>query len=85
MPNDFLIDSCTSPVINASYASVNSWLISLGLPMYYEGFHQMGYIELDQCSKMTERELNLCRVQDARHLLKFLRAIDSLQFQLQQS
>ncbi|KAG1665310.1 SAM and SH3 domain-containing protein 1 [Nymphon striatum] len=85
VPNDFLIDSCTSPVINANYSSINDWLISIGLPMYYEGFHQMGYIELDQCSKMTDRELNLCRVQDARHLLKFLRAIDSLRFQLQQT
>ncbi|XP_074597484.1 uncharacterized protein LOC141852382 isoform X2 [Brevipalpus obovatus] len=79
IPNDFLADSCNAPGTDgANYESLHSWLLSLGLPMYWRKFKEKGRTSLWHVIPMREDDLISCGITDKRHLRFLTTAIGAL-------
>lgn len=82
VPNDFLADSCTVPVIEANYSNLHSWLVSLSLPMYEERFTSCGYRHLNQIAQLSVVDLCDLGIDDPYHQLYLEAAIGALHTRL---
>ncbi|KAF8767315.1 SAM and SH3 domain-containing protein 1 [Argiope bruennichi] len=78
VPNDFLSDSCIVPVIEPNYSSLQSWLISLGLPMYLPNFESCGVMELHHVASLSEEDLAHLGVRNPYHQVYLESAIAAL-------
>ncbi|GFR19276.1 SAM and SH3 domain-containing protein 1 [Trichonephila clavata] len=78
VPNDFLSDSCIVPVIEPNYSSLQSWLTSLGLPMYLSNFESCGVTELHHVATLNEEDLAHLGVRNPYHQVYLESAIGAL-------
>ncbi|GFY57742.1 SAM and SH3 domain-containing protein 1 [Trichonephila inaurata madagascariensis] len=78
VPNDFLSDSCIVPVIEPNYSSLQSWLTSLGLPMYLSNFESCGVTELHHVATLNEEDLAHLGVRNSYHQVYLESAIGAL-------
>lgn len=82
VPNDFLADSCTVPVIEANYSNLHSWLVSLGLPMYEKRFTSCGYRHLNEIAQLSVVDFCDLGIDDPYHQLYLEAAIGALHSRL---
>ncbi|KAI1286932.1 SAM and SH3 domain-containing protein 1 [Halotydeus destructor] len=83
VPNDFLADACVGLTCEqANYDNLNTWLTSLGLPMYDSSLRSHGFHDLNQVSRMRENDFMLCGISIKSHLRSLATAVGALNMKI---
>lgn len=79
IPNDFLGDSCSGPVVETvNCENLSRWLTSLGLPMYDHTLRLHGWTTLEQMSTIKETDLTAAGIDNKRHQIIIMSALGTL-------
>lgn len=86
VPNDFLADSCVGLTFEqACYDSVESWLTSIGLPMYLALLQAKGWREMRDVAKLREADFISAGVACMRHVRTLAAAVGALNVNIRPS